>query len=160
MKNLKTFSLILILISGLGAQSVFAHCEIPCGIYNDTLRADLIAEHIMTIEKSINQINALRQAEDKNYNQLIRWVNNKEQHANELQHIVTQYFMTQRIKPVTEEDPAKKAKYDLELSLLHELLVWSMKAKQTTDLKTVEKLRETLKAFRESYFGEHGHSHE
>jgi len=159
MKNMKAISLMFILTLGMSVQFVFSHCEIPCGIYDDTLRADLIAEHITTIEKSMNQIIALRQAEDKNYNQLVRWVNNKEQHATELQHIVTQYFMTQRIKPVTDGDPDKKAKYHLELSLLHELLVWSMKAKQTTDLKTVEKLRETLNAFRKSYFGENEHPH-
>jgi len=72
---------------------------------------------------------------------------------------VTQYFMTQRIKPVAEDDPVKKAKYDLELSLLHELLVWAMKAKQTTDLNTVEELRHALEAFRASYFGEEMHLH-
>lgn len=159
MKNPKFILLVLFLIAGLGAQSVFAHCEIPCGIYDDELRADLIAEHITTIEKSINQIVELGAAEEINYNQLVRWINNKELHANELQHIVTQYFMTQRIKPVADDDPVKQAKYDLELSLLHELLIWSMKAKQTTDLQTVEKLRETLEAFRKSYFGEHGHPH-
>jgi len=159
MKYLKTWLLISSLIAGLGAQSTFAHCEIPCGIYDDQLRVNLIAEHITTIEKSINQIVELGQAEPVNYNQLVRWVNNKEFHANELQHIVTQYFMTQRIKPVTDDDPAKQKKYDLELSLLHELLVWSMKAKQSTDIKTVEKLRETLESFRNSYFGEHDHSH-
>ena len=31
---------------------------------------------------------------------------NKEEHANQLQHIVTQYFMTQRIKPVDQKDEA------------------------------------------------------
>jgi nickel superoxide dismutase len=159
MKCLKTLLFTLILISGLGAQSAQAHCEIPCGIYNDELRADLIAEHITTIEKSINQIVELSRAEDKNYNQIVRWVNNKEEHANEIQHIVTQYFMTQRIKPVTEDDAVKKEKYNRELSLLHELLIWSMKAKQTTDLNTVEELRHALEAFRDSYFGENQHLH-
>ncbi|MDY6953871.1 MAG: superoxide dismutase [Ni], partial [Thermodesulfobacteriota bacterium] len=33
-----------------------AHCEIPCGIYDDQMRIDMIAEHITTIEKSMKQI--------------------------------------------------------------------------------------------------------
>ena len=40
----------------VGAARVGAHCEIPCGIYDDQLRADLIAEHATTIEKSMKKI--------------------------------------------------------------------------------------------------------
>lgn len=29
-----------------------AHCEIPCGIYDDQMRVNMIGEHITTIEKS------------------------------------------------------------------------------------------------------------
>lgn len=161
MKTLKMLFPVLILTAGLGAKSALAHCEIPCGIYNDELRVELIAEHITTIEKSINQIVELGQSEDKNYNQIVRWVNNKEEHASEIQYIVSQYFMTQRIKLVqdTEKDAARLEKYNRELSLLHELLIWAMKAKQTTDLNTVHELRRALDAFRHSYFGEESHSH-
>ena len=48
-----------ILIVFLTASMVSAHCEVPCGIYDDTMRLDQIAEHVKTIEKSMNQINAL-----------------------------------------------------------------------------------------------------
>ena len=30
-----------------------AHCEIPCGIYGDSVRIALIYEHITTVEKSM-----------------------------------------------------------------------------------------------------------
>jgi nickel superoxide dismutase len=50
-----------------------------------------------------------------NYNQLVRWVSNKEKHANEIQHIVTQHFMTQRIK-------ADAEKYVEKLAILHKML--------------------------------------
>ena len=76
-----------------------AHCEIPCGIYDDQLRAKLIAEHATTIEKSMKQIIELSKAKPLNYNQLIRWVSNKEAHATKIQNIISQYFLTQRIKP-------------------------------------------------------------
>ncbi|MEM8908198.1 MAG: superoxide dismutase [Ni], partial [Bacteroidota bacterium] len=54
------------------------HCEVPCGIYGDSLRVALISEHIRTIEKASNQINKLSKESNPNYNQLIRWVVNKE----------------------------------------------------------------------------------
>ena len=144
------------LLVGSAAQ---AHCEIPCGIYNDQLRADLIAEHTRTIEKSMQQIIELSKAGEKNYNQLVRWIGNKEAHATEIQHIVTQYFMTQRVKPPKAGDKAAQAKYAHQLALLHQMLVAAMKAKQTTDLAHVAKLRELLTAFRASYFGPEAKAH-
>ena len=51
-------------------------------------------------------------------NQLVRWVDNKEIHADELSEIVTYYFMTQRIKPpAADADDAAKAKYQKEIGL-------------------------------------------
>ena len=38
------------------AANVAAHCEIPCGIYDDELRTNLIFEHTVTIEKSLKKI--------------------------------------------------------------------------------------------------------
>ena len=37
------------------AAPAFAHCEIPCGIYDDEMRLKMIAEHITTIEKSMRR---------------------------------------------------------------------------------------------------------
>ena len=81
------------------AAQVSPHCEIPCGIYDDQARITLLKEHITTIEKSMDQIEELQSKQDKDYNQLVRWIVNKEDHAEKLMGIVTQYFMTQRIKP-------------------------------------------------------------
>jgi len=133
---------------------VSAHCEIPCGIYTDKMRIEMIKEHITTIEKSMKQVVELSKAGDKNYNQLVRWITNKDDHANQLQHVVTQYFMTQRIKLVDGSDKAAVEKYQKEIGLLHAMLVHTMKTKQTTDLKHCEKLRELTKAFYNSYFTE------
>jgi nickel superoxide dismutase len=130
----------------LGASQAAAHCEIPCGIYDDEMRVKMIAEHTTTIEKSMKQILDLSSQKPVDYNQLIRWVSNKEYHANELQHIVTQYFMTQRIKLDT-KDYAKK------LSVLHKMLIYAMKCKQTTDLSHISTLRSLLKEFQDLYFG-------
>ena len=143
----KLFQCLLIFSIALFAASyAAAHCEIPCGIYDDEMRINMMAEHITTIEKSMKQVLKLEAGKPINYNQLIRWVTNKENHANEFQEIVTQYFMTQRIK-VDTENYAKK------LIILHKMMVYAMKCKQTTDLSHIGTLRSFLKEFHDLYFG-------
>ena len=126
-------------------NNVSAHCEIPCGIYDDQMRISMISEHIATIEKSMKQIVEIQKEKNHNANQLIRWVTNKENHANELQEIVSQYFMTQRIKFDAKD-------YDKKIGMLHQMLVYAMKCKQTTDLENTQKLKEALKSFESLYF--------
>jgi nickel superoxide dismutase len=142
--------LILFLAVGAVAQ---AHCEVPCGIYGDEMRIRMIAEHITTIDKAMKQIELISAAESVNHNQLVRWVDNKEKHADEIQEIVTQYFMTQRIKPADPSDKEAQAAYVEKLTLLHGMLIQSMKAKQGTDLDVVQKLRTLLDSFSEAYLG-------
>jgi nickel superoxide dismutase len=122
-----------------------AHCEIPCGIYDDEMRIEMLREHITTIEKSMNQVILLEKDANRKANQLTRWVMNKEQHADELQEIVSQYFMTQRLKPDAKD-------YASKLQLLHEILLAGMKSKQTTDLGLVKRLRELVDLFEKAYF--------
>jgi nickel superoxide dismutase len=143
------------------AAPVAAHCQIPCGIYDDELRVRLIEEHIGTVEKSMNQIIALGGAETVDYNQLVRWVGNKESHAQEIQDIVTAYFMAQRIKPPADHgDEAATKEYLHKLALLHHIQIHAMKAKQGTDLGQIETLRKLVAKFRAAYFGEEGkHEH-
>jgi nickel superoxide dismutase len=127
------------------AANALSHCEIPCGIYDDEMRINMITEHIATIEKSIMQIKKLTDNESIDYNQLTRWIMNKERHADELQKIVTQYFMTQRIKPDTKN-------YSNKLILLHKILLSAMKCKQQADLAHIRALRSIVKEFQALYF--------
>ena len=144
-----------VIFLGLGIQDAKAHCEIPCGIYADSVRISLIKEHIATIEKSMNQINEISASSNPNYNQLVRWVTNKEEHAKKIQEIVSQYFLHQRIKVVEENQKEAYAKYQTHLGLLHQMLVYSMKCKQTTDLGFTEKLKTTVSDFEKAYFHKH-----
>ena len=151
----KISMLIILSMLGIGA-TVYAHCQIPCGIYDDPARITAMAEHITTIEKSIKQING----PGLNSNQSVRWVMNKEKHADELANIVTYYFMAQRIKPSGQVGSTAYTKYIKELTLLHQLLQTSMKAKQTADLAQVTKLKSLLHNFSDSYLGAAaGHTH-
>ena len=154
MKRLIPICIALIAVLAAAAPAA-AHCQIPCGIYNDELRVQLIEEDITTIEKSMNEIVALGKAQPVNYNQLVRWVNNKEEHAQKIQDIVTAYFMAQRIKPPQDhsDSPATK-EYLHKLALLHAIQIHAMKAKQSTDLDEVETLRKLVAQFRVAYFGE------
>jgi len=135
----------------LTASKALAHCQIPCGIYDDPARFSLMAEHITTIEKAMKTIIDLSNQKKPDYNQLVRWVHNKDEHADELSEIVTHYFMAQRIKPPAEKGGEAHQKYVEQISSLHQMLVYSMKAKQTTELGNIEKLRALLESFRASY---------
>jgi len=145
-----------LLVAVLVGSLAYSHCQIPCGIYDDEARFKEIAEHIATIEKSMKQIEALSAETKPNMNQLIRWVNNKDQHADKLSEIVTYYFMAQRVKLPAEGDAKAQKDYIKKLTLLHQMLVYSMQAKQTTDLHNVEHLKSSLNDFHDVYFAKAG----
>ena len=135
----------------LSRPTVFSHCEVPCGIYNDEMRFAQIKEHIQTIEKAIQQVIQLSNESPQNMNQTVRWIMNKEKHAEEIQHIVSQYFLTQRIKSPDLEEKQVAERYFKNLTLCHQILVYAMKSKQTTDLDNLKKLRSTVEQFKKAY---------
>jgi nickel superoxide dismutase len=146
-----TRTALLAFAMGAVAMTAGAHCQIPCGIYDDHMRIDMILEHATTIEKSMNQIVAVQKETPVNFNQLVRWVDNKEVHAEEIQDIVTDYFLTQRVtRPAAMEGEAWTA-YVEQLATLHGMLVAAMKAKQTTDLEHVQTLRRLAEEYREAF---------
>ena len=141
-------TLVAIMVSAfLFAGKTYAHCQIPCGIYGDDTRLTLLAEHITTIEKSMKQINALSSEKELDLNKIVRWVNNKDEHADKISEIVTYYFMAQRVKSVEETDKKAYKAYLKKLAILHKMLVAAMKSKQTTDLKYIKQLRGLLHSF-------------
>ena len=160
---MKRFAIASIVVLALIATAVpaSAHCQIPCGIYDDELRVQLIEEHIGTVEKSMKKIVELSAEDDEDYNQIVRWVNNKEAHAQKIQDIVTAYFMAQRIKPPKDHGDEKVVnEYTHKLALLHAIQIHAMKAKQSTNLDEIETLRELTGKIRGAYFGEEGvHKH-
>ena len=133
------------------ASIAYSHCQIPCGIYDDEGRFDAISEHITTIEKSMKEIERLSAEAKPNMNQIVRWVNNKELHADELSEIVTYYFMAQRVKLPEEGNTKAQDEYVKKLTQLHRMLVYAMKAKQTTDMANVDKLKVALDKFHKAY---------
>jgi len=147
---------LLALIFILSTQ-LYAHCQIPCGVYDDTMRVKMIEEHTLTILKSMNYI-SMNQNDLEKQNQVTRWILNKEKHAQEIQDIVSEYFLTQRIKL---KDNSKESKdlYHAQLAALHSILLDAMKCKQTIDSNMTTSLLENLNKFVNLYFDEHGKKH-
>ncbi len=148
------------LINQLDAEIIDDHCEVPCGIYGDSLRIALMYEHAFTIEKGIMSVNELAEADTPNYNQIVRWVMNKEHHAEQIQDIVSQYFLHQRIKkPKDRVSKDMLDQYHHRLATLHAIAVGAMKCKQASDLDRVKALKDAIHDFEHAYFGEQGHKH-
>ena len=61
--------------------------------------------------------------------------------------------MAQRIKIVDPSRADEYEKYIKKLTLLHKMLSFSMKSRQTTDISNVENLKNLLTEFRAEYFG-------
>jgi len=147
-------SLLLLLVS-----QVLGHCQVPCGIYDDERRLDTMAEDIVTVEKAMMQLETLSGETPPNYNQIVRWINAKEHHADNIAEIASWYFLQQRVKPVEESEGEAYRAYVHKLTLLHKLMVYSMKTKQSVDPANVEFLKTTLADFRHAYLGEGDHKH-
>ncbi len=149
-----TLRLLTAVAIGLAAQTVYAHCEVPCGIYDDQLRFQSMLEDQATIEKASSQIGELADKHGAHdLNQLVRWVNTKEDHASKIQHTIAQYFMTQRIK-------ADDEKYAKKLAAAHAVLVAAMQSKQAASPESTAALKKSILDFYRAYEGKEPALHE
>ena len=153
---MKLSSLIFAIILSLTTQ-LNAHCQIPCGVYDDAMRVKMIEEHTLTILKSMNYISS-NQSDLEKQNQVTRWIINKEEHAQEIQNIISEYFLTQRIK-LKSDSKENKDLYHAQLASLHNILLDAMKSKQNLDTNNTTSLLENLNKFVNLYFDEHGKKH-
>jgi nickel superoxide dismutase len=122
----------------------WAHCQIPCGIFDDAAQLAAIKQDILTIEKSINEIIRLQQEKPVDLNQVVRWVNNKDVHAAKIQTAIADYFLAQRVKPVSDKNSTEYTDYVKKLTILHEINVAAMKSKQSLDINNVKKMRSLM----------------
>ncbi|MCU7919143.1 MAG: superoxide dismutase, Ni [Candidatus Thiodiazotropha sp. (ex Dulcina madagascariensis)] len=154
MKQIKT-TLFFIAFAVTGSilvlpQSTHAHCQIPCGIYDDHARVQSMLEDVATIKKSVKLITELSGKLDaQSQNQLVRWVMNKEKHAQNIISTISDYFLTQRVKP-------KQNSYAERLVKHHTVIIAAMKAKQNADMDYVKGLNESIVAL-SHYYPEHKH---
>ena len=143
----------LIFAAGLNfsiSSTANAHCQIPCGIYDDHLRVELMMEDVTTIYKALSEIDELSNKKDaQSQNQMVRWVINKENHAQKIIETISNYFLTQRVKPSQKD-------YSERLEKHHLVIMLAMKAKQNTDISHAEALRKAV-ADLSPYYPAHEH---
>ena len=162
MKRVLIASCVLPLLLLGSVQVASAHCEVPCGIYADQHRFEEMLEDCTTIAKAIAQVNELTEStkdgpSPQAVNQIVRWVNTKESHATNTQHIIAQYFMTQRIKPGDDAEA-----YVKKLTAAHAVMQAAMKCKQSADAATATALNDAILKFYTAYEGKafEAHSHD
>jgi len=127
------------------ADQASAHCQVPCGIYDDHARIHAMEEDAATIGKAVANIEALSSLTDaKSKNQLIRWVQTKEQHASHIIQVVSEYFLTQKIKPAKQDDRKAWMVYVDRLVACHALMRAAMKTKQSVSTGNVSSLRQAI----------------
>ncbi|QIZ78602.1 superoxide dismutase [Ni] [Ferrimonas lipolytica] len=130
--------------------SAFSHCQIPCGIYDDHAKVQEMLQDVATTRKAVAQVGQLAGKKDaQSSNQLVRWVMNKEQHAQNVIATISDYFLTQRVK-------ADQKDYAERLQKHHAVIVAAMKVKQNADSKYVDDLENKVKALL-PYYPEHKH---
>lgn len=154
MKNMNIFLMaVVILMAGnsmVTVQPVLSHCQIPCGIYDDHARVQAMLEDAQTVEKSMKLIAELAGKTDaQSQNQMVRWVNNKELHAQKIIETICDYYLTQRVKPSQSDYAERLAKH-------HNVMLLAMKTKQSVDLEHVKALKEAISALLK-YYPEHTH---
>ncbi|MHC5005245.1 MAG: superoxide dismutase [Ni] [Planctomycetota bacterium] len=135
-----------------------AHCEVPCGIYDDHARVTRMLEDAATIGKATDQIMALEgQGDAQSVNQMVRWVMTKDQHATSIQDSIGQYFLHQRVKPAPMGSPEWND-YVMRLTEHHAVMVAAMKTKQTVDRGNVAALQSAIQRI-SKYYPAPAHSH-
>jgi len=118
----------------------YAHCQIPCGIYDDYARIQAMLEDAATVQKSIRLIIELSNKNDpQSQNQRVRWIMNKENHAENIIETISDYFLAQRVKPEQKDYTERLVKH-------HAVIISAMKTKQNVDQKYVDQLINSIEA--------------
>jgi nickel superoxide dismutase len=102
-------------------------------------------EDTTTISKAIAEISGhagSHKAAD--FNQMIRWISTKEQHASHIIQTVSEYFLTQKVKPVAAGEDGYN-EYLKSLADHHAVLRAAMKTKQTVDPAAASALEAAIK---------------
>ncbi len=126
-------------------STALSHCQIPCGIYDDALRVEQMLEDSSTIFKAMNSLVQLQDKNDpQSANQRVRWIMNKEKHAQHIIKIISNYFLTQRVKPGQKDYVDRLKKH-------HAVIVAAMKVKQSASVHTVNVLKAAIEALKPFY---------
>ncbi len=137
-----TLTVALLVVAGFSFTTISAqaHCQLPCGIFDDHARIQMMLEDAVTIERSMILIDKMSDKTDpRSQNQLVRWVMNKEYYSQNIITIISDYFLAQRVNSTQKDFKERLVKH-------HEVMIAAMRTKQNVDLKYVERLKQTINA--------------
>ena len=130
--------------SVIGFPVAYAHCDIPCGIY-DPHAAQVAAHTVVRMDMLIADLAKADGASPDTRNKMIRYVKVKEEHAEIAKHEVA-VIWGDYMKP-------EHAKENPELNdLVWNTLKLAGKAKQSADIKDAEALLESVQKFAEAFW--------
>ena len=132
-----------------GSSTAYAHCQVPCGIYDEAHRIEAMLEDTATIDKAVKKIAELAGKSDAlSLNQATRWIHAKDVHASRIISAISEYFLTQKIKQPKSREAKTWRAYTDKLANHHAVMVAAMKAKQTVDASRVAALRQAVTKLR------------
>jgi small subunit ribosomal protein S27Ae len=126
------------------------HCQVPCGIFDDPMIVAEIKEAVVTITKAMVQIAELEKGGTtaQDLNQIVRWINTKEEHAKKIITTVAEYCLCQRVK---REIFASESDFVDALKAHHAVMQAAMKCKQTVDVAAAHGLEHAVGDFAKMY---------
>jgi nickel superoxide dismutase len=128
--------------------TIFGHCQMPCGIYDDQMIYDKIDQFYLTMVKAVGILTEKHDPETvQDKNQFVRWVMLKEKSCDEVADILTTYFLQQKFKPGDDDTT------DL-LKSAHKLLFLLVEIKQHVDLKIVRDFGKEWDRFKQLFHPE------
>lgn len=140
--KMKKKFLLLACLFAFSTQNVLqAHCQMPCGIFDDTLVFKYIDQYIETMQKAVVELNDIGNSTAKDRAQFTRWVMLKEKESDLTANLITTYFLQQAITPGKEGSDEKTL-------AAHRLLFLLVKIKQNTDATYVNKFINEWSAFK------------
>ena len=130
-------------------QTVFAHCDIPCGIY-DPHEAQMAAHTVLRMTNMISELQALSaelpfEERKRIISQIARLTKVKEEHAEFIKHQVRiiwgDYFKDEHIK-----------KYKTLHQLVFRIMKQASAARQNVDIKAANELLRMVQMFAEIFW--------
>jgi len=133
-------SFLLVIVAGLALVTVNSepkvtlnHCQVPCGIFDDPALVGELRQACTTIRKAMRSSKELHQSMGSDLlslNQMVRWINTKEEHCSKIISLVSEYCLCQRVKRLNFKS---EAEYLDALKVHHIAMQAAMKAKQSMD---------------------------
>ena len=126
------------------------HCMVPCGIFDDPAIVAQLKQDAATIRKAMVQVNELSEGgtTPQEMNQIVRWINTKEDHASKIITTVAEYCLCQRVK---KDVFACEKDYTDALLAHHAVMQAAMKCKQSVDESVAGALEHALGDFNKMY---------